>query len=56
MYTNVLLNPDGPVSFHLGGDKINGYKRICLLPVANLYFTPVYSTGPSPTVSEDVQQ
>jgi len=39
----------------VGGDEADGYKRKCLLPLANLYFTPVYSTGPSPTVSEDVQ-
>ena len=55
MYTNVLLMYDGPVSFYRGGDKADGYKGICLLPLANLYFTSVYSTGPSPTVSEDVQ-
>jgi hypothetical protein len=54
MYTNVLLNSDGPVSFH-GGDKTDRYKRLSLIPVANLYFTPVYSTHPSPTVSWDVQ-
>jgi hypothetical protein len=46
---------DVPVSFYPDRDKADGYKRICLLPLANLYFTPVYSTGPSPTVSEDVQ-
>ena len=55
MYTNVLLNPDGPVSFHLGGDKADGYKGMFLLPIANIYFTPVYSTDPSPTVSGNVQ-
>ena len=46
---------DVPVSFYQGGEKAARYKRICLLPLANLYFTPVYSTGPSTTVSEDVQ-
>jgi hypothetical protein len=46
---------DVPVSFYEGRNKVDGYKIICLLPLENLYFTPVYSTGPSPTVSEDVQ-
>jgi len=55
MYKNILLNCDGPVSCYLGGDKADGYKRRCLLPLANLFFTPVYSIGPSSSVSEDVQ-
>jgi hypothetical protein len=46
---------DVTVSFYQGADKADGYTRLCLLPLANLYFTPVYFTGPSPTVSEDVQ-
>jgi hypothetical protein len=46
---------DVPVSFYQGGDKADGYKRICLLPLENLYFAPIYSTSLSPTVSEDVQ-
>jgi hypothetical protein len=28
---------------------------MCLLPLANLYFPPVYSNGPSSTFAEDVQ-
>jgi hypothetical protein len=35
--------------------RADGYKRKFLLAMANLFFTPVYSTGPSPAVSEDVQ-
>ena len=46
---------DVPVSFYQGGDKADGYKRICLLSLANLYFTLDYSTGPSPTVFVDVR-
>ena len=49
-----MLMYDVPVSFYQGGEKAAGYKRICLLLLASLYFTPVYSTGPT-TVSEDVQ-
>jgi hypothetical protein len=55
MYKNILLISDGPVAFYLGGDKADGYKRKCLLPLANLFFILIYSTGPSPAVSEDVQ-
>jgi len=55
IYTNILLISDGPVSFYQGVNKDDGYKRFCLLPLANLYFTPVHSIGPSPTVSEDIQ-
>jgi hypothetical protein len=40
---------------YLGGDDAGGYGRKCLLPLAILLFIPVYSTGPLPTVSEDVQ-
>jgi len=54
MYKNILLNCDGPVFCYLGGHKADGCKRSCLLALANLFFTPVYSTGPS-SVSEDVQ-
>jgi len=54
MYTKLLLIYDVPVSFYLGGEKADSFKRLCLLPLANQYFTPVYSTGPSPTVSEVV--
>jgi hypothetical protein len=50
-----MLIFDGPVSFYQGRNKADGYKRICFLPLANVYFTPVYSTGPSPTVSANVQ-
>ena len=35
-----------PVFFYQGGDNADSYKRICLLPLTNLYFVPVYS-GPS---------
>jgi len=28
---------DVPVSFYQGGEKADGYKRICLLPLANLF-------------------
>jgi len=57
MYKNILLISDGPVSCYLGGDKADGCKRRCLLlPLANLFFTLVYSTGPSSSVSEDVQK
>ena len=35
-----------PVFFYQGGDNADSYKRICLLPLANLYFVPVHS-GPS---------
>jgi len=55
MYKNILLISNGPVSSYLGGDKADGYKRKCLLPLANLFFTPVFTTGPSSTLSEDVQ-
>ena len=55
MYTKVLLMYDVPVSFYQDGDKADGYKRKCLLPLTNLFFTPVYSTGLSPPLSEDVQ-
>jgi hypothetical protein len=41
-----------PVSFYQGGGKADGYKRKCL---ENLFFISVYSTGPSPAVSQDVQ-
>jgi hypothetical protein len=53
--TSVLLSSDGPVSFYQVGDKADGYNRMCLLPLANLYFPPVYSNGPSSTFAEDVQ-
>ena len=57
MYKNILLISNGPVSSYLGGDKADGCKRRCLLlPLANLFFTLVYSTGPSSSVSEDVQK
>jgi len=46
-----LLISDGSVSFCLGVDKADGYKRKCLLPQANLFFTPIYSSSPSPSVS-----
>jgi hypothetical protein len=55
IYTNILLISDGPVSFYLGGDKADVCERRCVLPPANLFFTSVCSTGPLPTVSEDVQ-
>jgi hypothetical protein len=55
MNTNVLMMYDVTVSFYQSADKADGYKRLCLLPLANLCFTAVYSTGPSPAVSEDVQ-
>jgi len=55
MYKNIQVISDGPVSCYLGDDKADGYKRKCLLPLANLFFTPVYSSGPSSSVSEDVQ-
>ena len=55
IYTNILLISDGPVSFYLGGDKADSYKRKCLLPQANLFFISVYSTAPSSTVCEDVK-
>jgi hypothetical protein len=52
----VQLISNSPVAFYLGGEKaIKGYKRKGLLPLANPFSTSVYSTGPSPTVSEDVQ-
>jgi len=44
-----------PVSFYLGGEEADGYKSKCLLPLANLFFIPLHSAGPSPTISEDVQ-
>jgi hypothetical protein len=53
-YKNILLISDGLVSFYLGEGKADGYKRKYLLPLAKLFFTLVYSTGPSPAVS-DVQ-
>jgi hypothetical protein len=41
------------VSFYLCGLKADVFKRKCLLPLAKVCFTPVYSTGPSPP--EDVK-
>ena len=40
---------------YLGGDNADGYKWKYLLRLANQFFSLVYSTGPSPSVSEDVQ-
>ena len=55
IYTDILLISDGPVYFYQGGRNADGYKRLSLIPLANLFFIPVHSTDPSPTVSEDVQ-
>jgi hypothetical protein len=55
IYKYILLISDGPVSWYPGGDTADGYKTKCSLLLANVFFTPVYSTGPSPTVSADVQ-
>ena len=57
IYKNILLIYDVLVSCYWGGDyKADGCKCKCLLLLANLFFTPVYSTGPSPAISEYVQQ
>jgi hypothetical protein len=51
----IIKKSNGPISFYQGGDKAGGCKRICLLSPANVYFIPVYTTGPSPTVADYVQ-
>jgi hypothetical protein len=42
MYRTMLLNSDGLVSFYVGGDMTDGYKRKCLLLLANYFFTSLF--------------
>ena len=39
MYRTMMLNSGGLVSFYVGGDMTDGYKRKCLLLLANYFFT-----------------
>jgi hypothetical protein len=44
---NIMLISDGPVALYLVEEKADGCKGKCLLSLANLFFTLVYSTCPS---------